>query len=249
MPIFGFMSLISFMKLSSSKMHHCSTVQQNLYLPTKKEPWTISTLQVFINEEMRRAVKKFWTPAFLSSERKPKNLNKIRKLLVQNALSPSTTAPPLLVVLLSLGIGKDDEIIVPSHTAFPTIEPILSRRKTRFVDINEKYYTIDPKNWQKCHHFKTKAIIRCQLRSNCQTAPTKALCQTHNLLLIEDCCRSSCSLPGSRWALWHCQLFQFLPSRILPSVERGMIVITIQVERKCRIFFTMVRMALTTTFS
>src|SRR5689334_8246649 len=44
----------------------------------------------------------------------------------------------------AMGLGRDDEVIVPSHTAFPSIEPIIHcGAKPVFVDIDDTF-AIDP---------------------------------------------------------------------------------------------------------
>ena len=57
------------------------------------------------------------------------------------------------------GVEPQDEIIVPSHTAFPTIEPILSlKAKPVFVDIDSTY-TIDPSQIEEKLPVKQKALF------------------------------------------------------------------------------------------
>ena len=54
------------------------------------------------------------------------------------ALSSGTAA--LHLALVMLGVGPGDEIIVPSHTAFPTLEPLIHLgARPVFVDVDDTY--------------------------------------------------------------------------------------------------------------
>src|SRR5436305_12387504 len=58
-------------------------------------------------------------------------------------LGSSWTAVAMLA-LAALGVGEGDEVLVPSHTAFPTIEAILHTGATPvFIDIDDTF-TVDP---------------------------------------------------------------------------------------------------------
>ena len=62
--------------------------------------------------------------------------------------------------LLALGLGKEDEIITPSHTAVATISAIESAGcKPVFADIDPISRCIDPKSIEKRITSKTKTII------------------------------------------------------------------------------------------
>ena len=56
----------------------------------------------------------------------------------------------LYLSLLALGIGKNDEILVPSFTFFATVESILNVGATPvFVDIDEDTYCLDLEDLSK----------------------------------------------------------------------------------------------------
>ena len=64
---------------------------------------------------------------------------------VRHCRADATPPPPALwLALRALGVKAGDEILVPSHTAFPTIEAICFAEATPvFVDADD-YYTMDP---------------------------------------------------------------------------------------------------------
>ncbi|MBM3252123.1 MAG: aminotransferase class I/II-fold pyridoxal phosphate-dependent enzyme, partial [Candidatus Omnitrophica bacterium] len=70
----------------------------------------------------------------------------------------------LFLSLLSLGIKKGDEVIVPSFTFIATALAVsFAGAKPVFVDIDEKTYNIDPAKIKKAITKKTKAIIPVHL--------------------------------------------------------------------------------------
>ncbi len=203
----------------------------------------IYTSKVFINEEMHHAMKEVLESGTFIFGKKTKEFEqRFAELVgVKHAIAISNGTTAIEVVLLSLGIGKDDEVIVPSHTAFPTIEPILRvGAKPIFVDIDEKYYTIDPKLVEAAITPKTKAIIPVHLYGQAaDLAPLKELCQTHNIFLIEDCCQAHHALyhgqPVGSFGIAGC--FSFYPSKNITVCGEGGMIVTndSEVERKCRI--------------
>ncbi|MEK7616889.1 MAG: DegT/DnrJ/EryC1/StrS family aminotransferase [Patescibacteria group bacterium] len=74
------------------------------------------------------------------------------------ATTSATTA--LFLCLHALGIGRGDEVIVPSFSFIATANVVVHAGATPvFVDIDPKTYNIDPKEIAKAITKKTKAII------------------------------------------------------------------------------------------
>ncbi len=70
----------------------------------------------------------------------------------------------LFLVLCALGVGVNDEVILPSHTFIATCEAIrLVGAKPVFVDIDEKTYTLDVNDVKRKINSKTKIIIPVHL--------------------------------------------------------------------------------------
>ena len=106
------------------------------------------------------------------------------------ACSNGTAA--ILLALESLGIKENDEVIVPSHTAFPTIEPILKiKAKPVFVEVNEKNYTLDVEDVKRKITNNTKAVIAVHLYGHAAELDLlKEICKERDIYLIEDCAQA-----------------------------------------------------------
>src|SRR5262249_6814233 len=65
---------------------------------------------------------------------------------VRHAVLTSSATAALWMTFKALGVGPGDEILVPSHTAFPTVEAVCFAGGTPvFVDADD-WYTLDPKD-------------------------------------------------------------------------------------------------------
>src|SRR5260370_623083 len=66
-----------------------------------------------------------------------------RYLGSKHAVLTSSATAAIWMVLKALGVKADDEVLVPSHTAFPTVEAVFfPGAKPIFVDVDESY-TVD----------------------------------------------------------------------------------------------------------
>jgi dTDP-4-amino-4,6-dideoxygalactose transaminase len=114
-------------------------------------------------------------------------------------LSSSWTAAVHLLHLAQIQLGKikpGDEILVPSLTAFPSIEPMIHCGiRPVFCDIDDTY-TIDPEEARKRVTGKTKGILPVHLYGRpANIDALQKLAREHGLFVIEDCAQSH----GARW--------------------------------------------------
>lgn len=114
-------------------------------------------------------------------------------------LSSSWTAAVHLLHLAQLQFGHlkaGDEILVPSLTAFPSIEPMIHCGiRPVFCDIDDTY-TICPEDAKKRITPKTKGILPVHLYGRPANIDAfEKLAQEHGLFIIEDCAQSH----GARW--------------------------------------------------
>jgi len=102
----------------------------------------------------------------------------------------------LYLSLLSAGIGKGDEVIVPVNTAMPTaIAVLMSGATPVFVDCDEDFL-IDIKQIPAVITKKTKAIIPVHLYGKaCDMSVLMKLAKKFNLFIIEDCAQAN----GASW--------------------------------------------------
>lgn len=101
-----------------------------------------------------------------------------------------TTAIHLL--LAGLGIGNDDEVIVPECTWIASAAPITYQNAvTVFADIDPIHWCISPQALEKKITNKTKAVIVVDLYGNMPDMDVlQAICDKHGIYLIEDAAES-----------------------------------------------------------
>lgn len=84
-----------------------------------------------------------------------------------HAIGCNSGTDALVLPLLTLGIGSDDQVIVPSHTAIPTVTAIRATGATPvFCDIDPKTWLLDIESISALLTSKTKAIIAVHLYGN-----------------------------------------------------------------------------------
>lgn len=110
----------------------------------------------------------------------------------KHAIACSNGMAAIFISLIALDIGPGDEVIVPSHTAFPSVLPILNAgAEPVFVDIDEETYTLSPDLIEKNITAKTKAIIAVHLYGHpADINNISGLCKDHGIYLIEDACQA-----------------------------------------------------------
>lgn len=142
------------------------------------------------------------------------------------AVNSGTSA--LHIALLSLGIGKGDEVIVPSFTFAATANSVaLTGATPIFVDINPQTFCIDPIAIAKAITPKTKAIQVVHLYGLPAEMPTiMKLAKKHKLLVIEDAAQAHlASIEGTPVGTFgDAAAFSFYPTKNMTSGEGGMIV-------------------------
>src|SRR2546421_6734832 len=138
-------------------------------------------------------------------------------------LSSSWTAAVHLLHLAQ-GLKAGDEVLVPSLTAFPSIEPMIHvGAKPIFCDIDDTY-TIDPIDAAKKITKKTVGILPVHLYGRPANIDAfKKLAAEHKLWIIEDCAQSH----GAKWkgkragGFTEHAAFSFYPSKNLTVYGDG----------------------------
>ena len=144
------------------------------------------------------------------------------------ALTVANGTLAIEVALRAAGIGKGDEVILPSYTFVGTASPVVYvNAKPVFVDIDPETYCIDPEAVEKAVTERTKAIIPVHVAG--QPADMDRLteiAETYNLTLIEDAAQAHCSEWDGRrvGAIGDMGIFSFQSSKNLNCGEGGAIV-------------------------
>ena len=153
-------------------------------------------------------------------------------------LTTSATAA-LWLTIKAFGAKAGDEILVPGHTAFPTIEAICFAGVTPiFVDIDNTY-TVDVKDAAAKVTPRTVGFIPVHLYGHpANLTDIQELCAKHKLWLLEDCAQAH----GAAWqgrkvgSFGRAGVFSFYPSKNLTVMGDGGLLVTDddEVAARCR---------------
>jgi dTDP-4-amino-4,6-dideoxygalactose transaminase len=160
----------------------------------------------------------------------------------RHAVAVNSGTAALHLALLSLGIGKDDEVITVPNTFIATAEAISHCGATPvFVDVDESSCNMDPRLLEQKITRKTRAIIPVHLYGNpCDMDAINAIAKKHNLFVIEDACQAhGAEYKGRKvGSLGDAAAFSFYPGKNLGAYGEGGIIVTNNEElaRKCRLY-------------
>ena len=134
----------------------------------------------------------------------------------------------LHLALLSLGIGPEDEVIVPTLTYIASVNSIkYTGAKPVFVDSLVNSWQMDPNDVSKKITPKTKAVMAVHLYGHpCDMDTLTSICKEHNLFLIEDCAEAI----GTKYNGKHVGTFgdistvSFFGNKTITTGEGGMVV-------------------------
>lgn len=107
---------------------------------------------------------------------------------VSHAVGVSNGLDALHLALQTLGVGKDDEVIVPAHTFIATALAVsYVGAKPVFVEPDRHTYNLDANNIERAVTSKTKAIIPVHLYGQaCDMESIMQVARKHGLFVVED---------------------------------------------------------------
>jgi dTDP-4-amino-4,6-dideoxygalactose transaminase len=153
-------------------------------------------------------------------------------------LSNSATAG-LWLTLRALGVKAGDEVLVPSHTAFPTVEAICFADATPvFVDTGA-FYTMDAADAAARVTPRTVGVVPVHLYGQPVDLPAvRELASRFGLWLLEDCAQAH----GADWegtkvgGFGRAGVFSFYPSKNLTVMGDGGAIVTDddEIAARCR---------------
>jgi len=134
----------------------------------------------------------------------------------------------LHLALVALGIGKGDEVIVPTLTYVASVNAIsYTGAKPVFVDSLQDTWQMDPEDVQQKITSNTEAIMCVHLYGHaCEMDTLKKIADEHDLFLIEDCAEAI----GSKYKNQHVGTFgdiatySFYGNKTITTGEGGMVV-------------------------
>jgi perosamine synthetase len=134
----------------------------------------------------------------------------------------------LHALLLTYGIGKGDEVIVPSFTFIATANaPLFVGARPVFADIEEETFGLDPQDVIDKITPNTRAIIPIHYGGcPCKIRELREIAQDHNLLLIEDTAESLGATIGDKkvGTFGDAGMLSFCQNKVISTGEGGAIV-------------------------
>ncbi len=147
---------------------------------------------------------------------------------IKHATTVSNGTVAIHLALLALGIGKDDEVIVPTLTYIASVNSITYTGATPvFVDSLIETWQIDPSDIIKKITPKTKAIMAVHLYGHpCDMDSLVAICKEYNLFLIEDCAEAIGTMYKGKHVgtFGDISTFSFFGNKTITTGEGGMVV-------------------------
>ncbi len=147
----------------------------------------------------------------------------------QHAVLTSSATAALWMALRAFGVKRGDEVLVPSHTAFPTVEAVcFARAVPVFVDVDDSY-TVDLEDAAGKISPRTVGFIPVHLYGHPADLPgIRRLCAERSLWLLEDCAQAH----GATWqgrkvgTFGRAGAFSFYPSKNLTVMGDGGLLVT-----------------------
>lgn len=196
-----------------------------------KLKYEISLSKVYIDDEIKNAVLRVLDNQWyiLGEESKKLETEFAEFIGTKYAILASSGTSAITLSLMALGVKDGDEIIVPSLTAFPTVEPIFHcGAKPVFVDIDDTY-TIDPSKIEEKISKRTVGIIPVHLYGYpANLEEILNIADKHGLFVLEDCCQAhNARFKGKKvgsFGIAGC--FSFYPSKNMTVCGDGGVVTT-----------------------
>ncbi|TQV84223.1 DegT/DnrJ/EryC1/StrS family aminotransferase [Exilibacterium tricleocarpae] len=149
---------------------------------------------------------------------------------VRNCIAVSSGTDALLISLMALGVGHDDEVIVPAFTYIAPAEIVaLLGAKPIYVDVDKKTYNLDPQLLEAAITENTKAVIPVSLYGQCADFDEiNQIAEKYKLPVIEDGAQSFGALYKGRRScgLTTVGTTSFFPSKPLGGYGDGGAVFT-----------------------
>jgi dTDP-4-amino-4,6-dideoxygalactose transaminase len=162
-----------------------------------------------------------------------------RYLGTRHAVLTSSATAAIWMALKAFGVKSDDEVLVPSHTAFPTVEAVCFAGATPiFVDVDESY-TVDLADAAAKVSPRTVGFVPVHLYGHpADLDGIRRLCSERSLWLLEDCAQAH----GAAWqgrkvgSFGRAGVFSFYPSKNLTVMGDGGLLVTDDddVAARCR---------------
>lgn len=147
---------------------------------------------------------------------------------VKYGVSTTNGTTALHLALIALGIGKGDEVIMPTFTMIATAYAVLyTGAKPVFVDSEDRTWNMDVTKIGKVISKKTKAILPVHIYGHpVDMDPVRKIAKKHGLYVIEDAAEAhGAEYKGKKCgSLGDIGCFSFYGNKIITTGEGGMVV-------------------------
>ena len=148
-----------------------------------------------------------------------------RRHEVRYALATTSCTTALHLILVALGIGRGDEVVVPAFTWVSTANVVLHCGATPvFVDVDRSTFNMDVKQLSRKVNERTRAIIPVHLFGLCADMDP-ILEIAHGIPVIEDaaCAAGSAYRGRAAGSIGRAAAFSFHPRKSITTGEGGMV--------------------------
>lgn len=153
--------------------------------------------------------------------------NAIRKYIgCRYTVAVNSCTAGLFLSLLCNGVGKGDEVIVPSMTFCATANVVEHLgAKPVFVDIEDDSYCMDPESFRNAITEKTKVVIPVHFGGvPCNMNLISKYAKEHNITVIEDSAHAlGTTYNGRKIGSANTCCFSFYPTKNITTVEGGIV--------------------------
>ncbi len=145
---------------------------------------------------------------------------------VEHCVGVGNGTDALVIALQALGVGRGDEVVVPSFTFYATAEAVAAIGATPvFCDVDPATFCVTPETVEAAVGERTKAIVPVHLFG--RVAPVEDL-RRFGVPLLEDAAQAAGAAAGGTkaGALGDAATFSFFPSKNLPCLGDGGAIVT-----------------------
>jgi dTDP-4-amino-4,6-dideoxygalactose transaminase len=187
---------------------------------------TIPLSKVYLTDEIKQAVLKVMESGqyILTKECEAFEAELAQHTGTKHAVLSSNWTSAMTMVHQAMGLQRGDEILVPSHTAFPSIEPMCLWGATPvFIDIDDSY-GMDVELLEAAVTPRTVGILPVHLYGHAVNLDRVfEVARKHRLWVIEDCAQAQGAKFKGRTvgSMGFCGAFSFFPSKNLTVMGDG----------------------------
>ena len=146
----------------------------------------------------------------------------------RHGIATTSCTTGLHLALASIGVGRGDEVIVPSFTFIASANAVLyTGADVIFCDIDARTFNVDPSDVEERITKRTKAILPIdQIGLACDISAINDIAKRHGVEVVEDAAPAiGESFNGRRvGSNAHQTVFSFHPRKVITTGEGGMIV-------------------------